>query len=65
MSPAGGSIQLASGLQSLVAMQKIETLDLAQVTGGAGKLLKARKIGNVKLIGNQSLKDMFWEVKPF
>ena len=27
--------------------------------------LKSRRIGNTKVINNQSLDDMFWEVKPF
>jgi hypothetical protein len=45
-------------------LQSISADHLANVTGGAAKPLKARRIGKVKVFNNQSLDDMFWEVKP-
>jgi len=60
-------------------MTTIDLATLDTVTGGAAakapivrpttkpaaKPLTAHRAGNVKVINNQSLDDMYWEVKPF
>jgi hypothetical protein len=62
-----------------MTLPTIDLASLGTVTGGikapatkpvtkpasTAKPLKAHRIGNTKVINNQSLDDMFWEVKPF
>ncbi len=54
-------------------MTNIDLDQLATVVGGASKTqepakpkkLSAHRVGNTKIINDQSREDMFWEVKPF
>jgi hypothetical protein len=49
-------------------MKTIDLAQLATVTGGVSKQpakkLKVRKIGGVKLIGNESEQQMIWDAMP-
>jgi hypothetical protein len=68
---------LAPALHDAPRMTHIDLDQLTTVVGGAAaskteqpkaehaKKLSVRRVGNTKLIGNQSLDDMYWESKPF